>query len=74
MASKASEWVIRETKCKGCGKKPEELLEYTTLAEEMEYHTAEEAVMHEEGTYNQLTGKFYCSKCYIKAGMPLGKA
>lgn len=61
-------------KCKGCGKTPEQLIEYNMLAEEEGYSSAEEAVINEEGTYNPDTKMFYCSSCYIKAGMPLGKA
>lgn len=63
-----------EVKCKGCGKKPEELKEYVTLAKENGYESAEQAVKREEGTYNPSTGQFYCTSCYIKAGMPLGQA
>lgn len=63
-----------ECRCKGCGKKPEELMEYIMLVEESGYATAEEAMRKEEGTFNPDTGLFYCTSCYIKAGMPLGKA
>ena len=59
--------------CKGCGKEPHELREYVTLAKELEC-TPEQAVISEEGTYNRETKKFYCTICYVKAGMPLGKA
>lgn len=61
-------------RCKGCGKTPEELVEYKMLAEENGYKTAEEAVRNEEGTFNPVTGLFWCTNCYIKAGMPSGKA
>lgn len=60
--------------CKGCGKKASELVEYRMLAEECGYDSADEAVAEEEGTYNPKTGKFWCTSCYIKAGMPLGTA
>lgn len=61
-------------KCKICGKKPSELVEYLILAEEEGYSSAEEVVRNEEGTYNPATGFFYCTGCYIKIGMPSGKA
>lgn len=59
--------------CKGCGKSPDEIPEYVLLANELEL-TPNLAVITEEGTYNRRTGRFYCTDCYIKAGMPLGKA
>ena len=60
-------------RCKGCGKSPEEILEYTDMADEMGC-TPEQAVRRNEGTFNPSTGLFWCTSCYIKAGMPLGKA
>lgn len=63
-----------DVRCKICGKKPEELKEYVTLAKENGYDSAEQAVMCEEGTFNRATGKFYCTSCYIEIGMPLGQA
>jgi hypothetical protein len=62
-----------ECKCKSCGKKPEELDEYVQPAEELGI-TPERYVVTEEGTYNPETGLFFCTPCYVKAGMPLGKA
>ena len=61
-------------RCKCCGKAPNDILEYIMMAEEFGYDTPEEFVENEEGTYNEATGLFYCTNCYIKAGMPLGKA
>ena len=61
-------------RCKGCGKTPEELMEYKMMAEEEGYASAEEAVRKEEGTFNPATGLFWCTDCYVKAGMPSGKA
>lgn len=61
-------------RCKGCGKLAKDILEYKTLAMEMGYEDADEAVANEEGTFNPKTGAFYCTTCYIKAGMPLGIA
>jgi CYTH domain-containing protein len=63
-----------EIKCKCCNKKPDEISEYTDMVKAGDYKTAEEAVKCEEGTYNPKTGAFYCTSCYIKVGMPLGKA
>lgn len=60
--------------CRGCKKTPNELMEYKMLAEENGYDSPEEAVKKEEGTYNKKTGLFWCTDCYIKAGMPIGKA
>ena len=60
--------------CKCCNKTPKELDEYNALVERYNYKTVEEAVVKEEGTYNSRIGKFYCTDCYIKVGMPVGKA
>ena len=59
--------------CKRCKKKPSEIEEYVEAAEANGY-TPEAYVKSQEGTYNRDTGKFYCTACYIKAGMPLGVA
>lgn len=60
--------------CKICGKSPEEITEYRSLARDNGYDTATEACIREEGTYNPRTGHFYCTKCYIAIGMPSGLA
>ena len=65
---------MKECRCKGCGKTPEQLVEYKMLAEDCGYSSATEAVIEEEGTYNPNTGLFWCTDCYIKAGQPVGKA
>ena len=62
-----------EIKCKVCGKQPLEIKEYIQYGKE-EGLTPEEFVIQNEGTYNRLTGKFYCTSCYIAIGMPLEKA
>lgn len=62
-----------EMRCKVCGKKPDEIDEYIDMARQEET-TPELFVKTEEGTYNRETGKFYCTSCYIKIGMPLGTA
>lgn len=59
--------------CLECGKAPSGLTEYVTAAREYEI-TPDEYVRREEGTYNPQTGFFWCTECYIKIGMPLGKA
>ena len=62
-----------EIKCKVCDRKPHEIGEYVYCADD-EGIEPEEFVKKEEGTYNPSTGKFYCTSCYVKIGMPLGKA
>ena len=59
--------------CKGCGKTPYELEEYVSCAES-EGISPLAYLMGEEGTLNKKTKKFYCTKCYIAAGMPQGTA
>lgn len=61
-------------KCKCCKKEPSEILEYVSRAEQHNYDSPEDFVRSEEGTYNNKTDLFYCTDCYIKAGMPLGTA
>lgn len=57
--------------CIGCGCKPNEIEEYLEAASE-ENMTPEQYVLEEEGTYNKFVkDKFYCTMCYIEAGMPL---
>lgn len=57
--------------CIGCGYKPHEIEEYFEAASE-ENMTPEQYVLEEEGTYNKFVkDKFYCTECYIEAGMPL---
>lgn len=64
---------MAEPMCKECGRKASELLEYITEGR-INNMTPEEFVRQEEGTYNPVTGYFYCTKCYIRVGMPLGTA
>jgi len=61
------------SRCKECHRLPEEIFEYVTAAAD-EQCTPDQYVRSEEGTYNHRTGEFYCTVCYVKAGMPLGKA
>ena len=60
-------------RCKGCGRKPSEILEYQVEAE-MEGISPDRFVRESEGTYNEDTGEFYCTSCYLKIGTPSGKA
>jgi hypothetical protein len=59
--------------CAGCHRTPDKISEYSPeyTGEDM---TAREFVISEEGTYNRANGHFWCTSCYIKAGMPLGVA
>lgn len=59
--------------CVGCGRTPDQIKEYIISAHE-EGITPEQYARLYEGTYNRQNGHFYCTKCYIEAGMPLGKA
>lgn len=61
-------------RCKGCGKSPYEIMEYVHICKAEGYESPEEFVRQEEGTFNPSTGLFWCTDCYIKAGMPKGKA
>ena len=53
----------------GCGRTPEEIVEYINegAANEM---TASQFVIREEGTLNPANGHFLCTDCYVKAGSP----
>ena len=59
--------------CARCNRRPNEIPEYVEAAR-MEQETPDEFVSLEEGTFNPLTGRFWCSDCYIKLGQPLGAA
>lgn len=61
-------------KCRGCGRTPSKISEYVNMAREEGYSSADDFVMENEGTYNERTGLFWCTDCYIKAGQPLGTA
>ena len=57
--------------CIGCGKRPDEIEEYVDGA--LNYGrkiTPDEYVRREEGTYNPANGRFACTDCYFKMGMP----
>lgn len=59
--------------CAGCGKSPEEILEYVAAAKEVGL-SPNAYVMREEGTLNRTNYHFWCTSCYVEAGMPLGVA
>jgi hypothetical protein len=62
-------------RCRGCDRRPHEIPEYVKLAKERGGGiTPAGIVAIEEGTYNPRTHAFWCTECYIKAGMPLGVA
>ncbi len=57
--------------CIGCNKSPSELDEYVEATDGYEHVTPECYVIENEGTYNMFEqDKFYCTTCYINAGMP----
>jgi len=60
-------------KCRGCGKHPRQKFEYCLAAAE-NGTSPEEYVACEEGTHNPRAKLFWFTSCYIKAGMPKGKA
>lgn len=59
--------------CLKCQRKPDEIQEYVDLAAD-DGVTPERFVKTGEGTFDPRTGYFWCTDCYIKLGMPLGKA
>lgn len=61
---------MKDCVCIVCGKKANDLIEYVELAEMEGYKDANEAVVKNEGTYNKEDNTFYCTPCYIKAGLP----
>ncbi|HMM20603.1 MAG TPA: hypothetical protein PKA10_07670 [Selenomonadales bacterium] len=65
-----------QPRCKGCGRTPEQIDEYVyrAVTEKKYFKGANDVVRQDDGTYNPETGQFYCTDCYIKAGMPLGTA
>lgn len=59
--------------CAGCKKRPDELFEYVSMAQEVGM-SAEQYVVAEEGTLDQATGLFLCTPCYIRHGQPAGRS
>lgn len=59
---------VTEPVCKVCMKAPEEISEYKN-EEMLEGQTPTEWVKENERPTPD--GNFYCTSCYIKAGMPL---
>jgi len=62
--------------CVGCGKAAADIQEYVdmTAPEYGGFESADQAVRYNEGTWNRKNNHFWCTECYIKAGMPLGVA
>lgn len=60
--------------CIGCNKTPENISEYETYAK-MEKITPSQFVRENEpiGCWGKGANTFYCTSCYIRAGMPLRK-
>ncbi len=65
-----------EPRCRGCGRAPDQIGEYVIRCAEEEgyYKTPADLVRRDEGTYNRVTGRFWCSGCYVDQGTPLGTA
>ena len=62
---------MKEVKCIGCKRKPEEISEYVYIAKAYGI-TPLEFVKRFEGTFDKFKpNKFYCTDCYIRAGMPV---
>lgn len=55
--------------CIGCGKRPDQIVEYIEAAHAAEV-SPDAYVMMEEGTLNFENGHFACTGCYVKMGMP----
>lgn len=67
--------INNQIKCMGCGRKPGQIEEYVDATKSDNFiNTPDEYVLSEEGTLNRNTGKFACTDCYTKMGMPIGVA
>ncbi|RAP77551.1 hypothetical protein DL346_03475 [Paenibacillus montanisoli] len=64
---------MQELRCKVCRKPPCEISEYIVNAC-LAKISPDEYVRKEELSLNPQTGLFYCTSCFIKIGMPYGKA
>ena len=62
-----------DIRCRGCNKTPDELDEYISQYEEMGCASPTDMVIQEEGTFDPATNRFWCTVCYIQAGMPLNR-
>ena len=62
----------REITCAKCGKHPNEISDCITGAK-VEKITPDQFAM-QDGTYNPLTRRFWCTRCYCLMGCPRGKA
>lgn len=59
--------------CMGCNKRPEQLNEYKMEARINDVTPTQFVIEHEPmGCWGPRTeNKFYCTNCYVKAGMPM---
>lgn len=71
MTRLGSEYVV--LRCVRCGRHPDQIEEYSPeyTGEDL---TPEQFVWKEEGTLNTENGHFYCTGCFIEAGLPRGVA
>jgi nitrate reductase cytochrome c-type subunit len=60
-------------KCKICGCKPCQIMEYVNISDTQKISMTE-WIESKENTLNKKSNEFYCTECYIKIGMPLGTA
>lgn len=58
-------------RCVGCGHRPDEIDEYVEAADEHAL-PVDAYVWSQEGTLDRETGRFACTACYVKMGMPSG--
>jgi hypothetical protein len=59
--------------CFNCGKRPDELFEYSPESTGSNL-SAVDYVIAEEGTLNRANGHFCCTGCYIRLGQPTAPA
>jgi hypothetical protein len=60
-------------RCVGCGKRPDEIEEYLKGNQPVEVQVEPDYyVWREEGTLDRETGRFTCTTCYVRMGMPSG--
>ena len=64
---------MKELKCTGCGRKPDEIEEYQEMAK-IEKVTPVEFVKRNEGTLSHKENIFACTACYVRMGEPRGFA
>lgn len=67
---------LRKPRCRRCDRVPDQINEYVQrhMEELRRYDSPADVVRRDEGTYNKVTGQFWCGDCYLEEGMPLGTA